>query len=268
MAFGGLLLLGGRLADRLRRRTTLLVGIAGFAVASAVGGAAPSAGWLIGARTAQGVFAALPAPSTMSLLTLTFTDPRERGKAFGIFGAIMMSGSAPALTVCGALTQFLGWRWSLYVNVPVAVLAGPGAWFAVPPTAVRSGHSGIFPASAGFPRAVAVPARLVRALAGPAPEPAAAARGGARPRSRRRLPDDRGGLVRRVRDVPVPDLPAAGRAGLRRARRGAGVPADTGGEHADVDPAFGTAAPARRPAAAAGRAGCPCWLAGSWRPRG
>ncbi|WP_410630779.1 MFS transporter [Amycolatopsis sp. cmx-4-83] len=137
LAFGGLLLLGGRLADRLGRRTTLLVGIAGFAVASAVGGAAPSAGWLIGARAAQGVFAALLAPSTMSLLTLTFTDPRERGKAFGIFGAIMMSGSALGLTVGGALTQFLDWRWSLYVNVLVAVLAGLGAWFAVPPTAAH-----------------------------------------------------------------------------------------------------------------------------------
>ncbi|WP_370968737.1 MFS transporter [Amycolatopsis sp. cg9] len=137
LAFGGLLLLGGRLADRLGRRTTLLAGIAGFAVASAVGGAAPSAGWLIGARAAQGVFAALLAPSTMSLLTLTFTDPRERGKAFGIFSAIMMSGSALGLTVGGALTQFLDWRWSLYVNVPIAVLAGLGAWFAVPPTAAH-----------------------------------------------------------------------------------------------------------------------------------
>lgn len=135
LTFGGLLLLGGRLADRLGRRGTLLVGIAGFALASAVGGAAPSAGWLIGARAAQGMFAALLAPSTMSLLTLTFTDPRERGKAFGIFSAIMMSGSALGLTVGGALTEFLDWRWSLYVNIPIAVLAGLGAWFAVPATA-------------------------------------------------------------------------------------------------------------------------------------
>ncbi|WP_326944480.1 DHA2 family efflux MFS transporter permease subunit [Amycolatopsis sp. NBC_01307] len=135
LAFGGLLLLGGRLADRLGRRTTLLVGVAGFAVASALGGAAPSAGWLIAARAAQGVFAALLAPSTMSLLTLTFTDPRERGKAFGIFSAIMISGSALGLTLGGALTQFLDWRWSLYINVPLAVVAGLGAWFAVPATA-------------------------------------------------------------------------------------------------------------------------------------
>jgi EmrB/QacA subfamily drug resistance transporter len=135
LAFGGLLLLGGRLADRIGRRTTLLVGIAGFAVASAIGGAAPSPAWLIGARAAQGVFAALLAPSTMSLLTLTFTEPRERAKAFGIFSAIMMSGSALGLTVGGALTEFLDWRWSLYVNVPIAVLAGLGAWFAVPAVA-------------------------------------------------------------------------------------------------------------------------------------
>ncbi|MCR6487281.1 DHA2 family efflux MFS transporter permease subunit [Amycolatopsis sp. OK19-0408] len=135
LAFGGLLLLGGRLADRVGRRTTLLIGVVGFALASAAGGAAPTSAWLIGARAAQGVFAALLAPSTMALLTLTFTDPRERAKAFGIFSAIMLSGSALGLTVGGALTEFLDWRWSLYVNIPIAVLAGLGAWFAVPAVA-------------------------------------------------------------------------------------------------------------------------------------
>ncbi|WP_232376592.1 DHA2 family efflux MFS transporter permease subunit [Amycolatopsis aidingensis] len=132
LAFGGLLLLGGRLADRLGRRTTLLAGMAGFALASALGGAAGSTELLIAARAGQGVFAALLAPSTMSLLTLTFTEPRERARAFGIFGAIMMSGAALGLVAGGALTEYLNWRWCLYINLPIAVIAFATAWVLVP----------------------------------------------------------------------------------------------------------------------------------------
>ena len=127
LAFGGLLLLGGRLADLLGRRRTLLIGLIGFAVASALGGAATGFGTLVAARALQGVFGAVLAPSALSLLTITFSDPKERGKAFGIFGAIAGAGAAIGLLLGGVLTEYLSWRWCLYVNVPIAVLAGVGA---------------------------------------------------------------------------------------------------------------------------------------------
>lgn len=134
LAFGGLLLVTGRLADRFGRRTTLLVGIAGFAVASAVGGAAVNGEMLIAARTAQGLFAALIAPSTMALIHTTFSEPRDRAQAFAIYGAIMMSGAAVGLVAGGALTQYLDWRWCMYVNLPVAAVAMVAGWFLLPVT--------------------------------------------------------------------------------------------------------------------------------------
>ncbi|MFK0169105.1 MFS transporter [Streptomyces sp. NPDC090306] len=127
LAFGGLLLLGGRVADLMGRKRTFVIGLIGFAAASALGGAAVSSGMLFGARALQGVFAALLAPSALSLLTTTFTDPRERGKAFGIYGALAGSGSAIGFIVGGLLTEYLDWRWCLYVNVPIAVIAVFGA---------------------------------------------------------------------------------------------------------------------------------------------
>nr|WP_246406102.1 MFS transporter [Modestobacter versicolor] len=127
LAFGGLLLLGGRLADLFGRRRMLLIGLAGFAVASALGGAATGFGTLVAARALQGVFGALLAPAALSLLTITFSDPKERGKAFGIFGAIAGAGAAIGLLLGGVLTEYLSWRWCLYVNVPIAVVAGLGA---------------------------------------------------------------------------------------------------------------------------------------------
>ncbi|PRX49977.1 EmrB/QacA subfamily drug resistance transporter [Prauserella shujinwangii] len=132
VAFGGLLLLGGRLADRLGRRNTLLAGVVGFALASALGGAAGSTEMLLAARALQGVFAALLAPSTLSLLTITFSEPRERARVFGVFGAIMMSGAAIGLLAGGALAEYLGWRWCLYVNLPIAVVAAVAGWFVLP----------------------------------------------------------------------------------------------------------------------------------------
>ncbi|MGW3092670.1 MFS transporter [Streptomyces sp. NPDC001102] len=127
LAFGGLLLLGGRVADLVGRRTTFVVGLLGFAAASALGGAAAGQGMLFGARALQGVFAALLAPSALSLLATTFTDPKDRGKAFGIFGAIIGAGAAVGLLAGGFLTQYLNWRWCLYVNIPVALVAFFGA---------------------------------------------------------------------------------------------------------------------------------------------
>ncbi|MEV4440192.1 MFS transporter [Streptomyces sp. NPDC049577] len=123
LAFGGLLLLGGRIADLAGRRRTFLAGLAGFAAASALGGAAHTDTLLFAARALQGVFGALLAPSALSLLTTTFTDGRERSKAFGIYGAIAGGGAAIGLIVGGLLTEYLDWRWCLYVNVPVALIA-------------------------------------------------------------------------------------------------------------------------------------------------
>jgi len=126
LAFGSLLLLGGRLSDLFGRRRTLVIGLVGFAIASAVGGAAQSFDILIAARAVQGIFAAILAPAVLSLLTTTFTDPKERGKAFGVFGAISGAGAAIGLLTGGVLTQYLSWRWSLYVNLVFAALAVTG----------------------------------------------------------------------------------------------------------------------------------------------
>ncbi|TMC49988.1 MAG: MFS transporter [Chloroflexi bacterium] len=126
LAFAGLLLLGGRIADYAGRKRTFLMGLAGFAAASALGGAAPNLGTLVGARTLQGAFAALLTPTALSLLAVSFTDARERAKAFAVYGAIAGSGGALGLILGGALTQSLSWRWCLYVNLPVAVVAALG----------------------------------------------------------------------------------------------------------------------------------------------
>jgi EmrB/QacA subfamily drug resistance transporter len=152
LSFGSLLLFCGRLADLLGRKVTFLTGLAGFAAASAVGGASVSFTMLVTARACQGVFAALLAPSALSLLTTTFTDPRERGKAFGVYGAVAASGSGLGLLLGGTLTSYLGWRWCLYVNLIFAVIAitggalllgraprTPGARLDVPGVAAVSG---------------------------------------------------------------------------------------------------------------------------------
>jgi MFS family permease len=124
LAFGGLLLLGGRVADRFGRRRTFLFGLAGFALASALGGAAATFAVLVAARALQGAFGALLAPTALSLLATMFTEPRERAKAFAVYGAIAGSGAAVGMLLGGVLTQYLTWRWCLYVNVPIAVVAG------------------------------------------------------------------------------------------------------------------------------------------------
>ncbi|MEV0333549.1 MFS transporter [Nocardia sp. NPDC050717] len=127
LAFGSLLLLGGRLSDLFGRRNTFIIGLVGFAVASAVGGAATSFEMLVAARVGQGVFGALLAPAALSLLTVTFTEPGERAKAFGIFGAVAGAGGAIGLLLGGALTEWASWRWAMYVNLIFAAVALVGA---------------------------------------------------------------------------------------------------------------------------------------------
>src|SRR2546426_9708264 len=132
LAFGGLLLVGGRIADTIGRRRAFLIGLGGFALASVVGGSAQSFIVLLAARAAQGAFAALLAPTALSLLAVTFTEPRERATAFAVYGSIAGSGAAIGLLLGGVLTQYLNWRWCLYVNVPIAVAAAIGGWRVLP----------------------------------------------------------------------------------------------------------------------------------------
>ncbi|HZD00412.1 MAG TPA: MFS transporter [Actinomycetes bacterium] len=132
LAFGGLLLLGGRIADYLGRRRAFLIGLVGFAAASALGGTATNLGMLVAGRALQGVFAAVLAPTALSLLAVTFTEPAERAKAFAVYGGIAGSGGAAGLLLGGALTEYLAWRWCLYVNVPIAAVAVAGGWVALP----------------------------------------------------------------------------------------------------------------------------------------
>lgn len=127
LAFGSLLLLGGKLNDLLGRKWTFIGGMVGFAVVSAIGGSAQSFAMLAAARTLQGALGALLAPSALALLTVTFTEGSERNKAFGIFGAIAGSGASVGLLLGGLLTQYLSWRWCLYVNLFVGALAVTGA---------------------------------------------------------------------------------------------------------------------------------------------
>jgi EmrB/QacA subfamily drug resistance transporter len=126
LAFGSLLLLGGRLADDFGRKRLFLTGVIGFAVASAVGGAATSFAMLVVARAVQGAFGALLAPAALSLLTTTFTHPKERGKAFGIYAGIAGAGASLGLLLGGVLTESFNWRWTMYVNIVFAVVAAIG----------------------------------------------------------------------------------------------------------------------------------------------
>jgi EmrB/QacA subfamily drug resistance transporter len=127
LAFGSLLLLGGRLSDLIGRRRMLIIGLIGFAAASALGGAATGFTMLVVGRAIQGAFGALLAPAALSTLTVTFSDPAERGKAFGVYGAIAGAGGAVGLLLGGLLTEYLSWRWCLYVNVVLALIAVTGA---------------------------------------------------------------------------------------------------------------------------------------------
>jgi EmrB/QacA subfamily drug resistance transporter len=140
LGFGGLLLLGGRISDMVGPKRTLIVGVVGFAAASALGGASQTTVMLIGARALQGSFGALLAPSVLSLLTTTFADPRERGRAFGIYASIAIGGAAFGLILGGFLTQYLDWRWCLYVNLPIAGAVAVGAFTMIPK---RTGSRGV-----------------------------------------------------------------------------------------------------------------------------
>jgi EmrB/QacA subfamily drug resistance transporter len=128
LAFGGLLLLGGRIADYVGRKRIFVIGLIGFATASAIGGLSQDQAMLFASRAVQGGFAAIMAPAALSLLTVTFTDPRERAKAFGVFGAIAGGGVAIGLIAGGVLVEYASWRWCLLVNVPIGLLTAVAAF--------------------------------------------------------------------------------------------------------------------------------------------
>ncbi len=127
LAFGSLLLVGGRLGDMFSRKRIFIIGLIGFALASALGGAAQSFTMLVTARALQGAFGAILAPSALGTLVSTFRDPRERGRAFGVFGSVAAGGGAVGLILGGVLTQYFSWRWCLYVNLIFAAIAVTGA---------------------------------------------------------------------------------------------------------------------------------------------
>src|SRR3712207_416118 len=123
LVFGGFLLLGGRLADLLGRRRLFMVGLVVFGLASLAGGLATSPGMLIAARAVQGLGGALLSPAALSLVTVMFTEGAERNKAFGVWGAVAGSGGAAGVLLGGILTEYAGWEWVLFVNVPIGIAA-------------------------------------------------------------------------------------------------------------------------------------------------
>ncbi|MEU7747099.1 MFS transporter [Nonomuraea sp. NPDC049158] len=133
LCYGGLLLLGGRLSDLFGRRRSLLIGLAGFALASALGGAATGPATLLAARGLQGAFGALLTPAVLGTMAASFPLPAERGRAFGVYGTVMGSSSGLGVLLGGVLTEYLDWRWCMYVNIPIALAAGGGVLYAVRP---------------------------------------------------------------------------------------------------------------------------------------
>src|ERR1035441_9068152 len=247
LAFGSLLLLGGKLADLIGRKQTFIAGLIGFAAASAVGGASTSFGMLVTARAGQGAFGALLAPAGLSLLTTTFPGKKERGTAFGVYGAIVGSGAAVGMLLGGVLTEYLSWRWCLYINLFFAaagvtggalLLDGrrsgrrrprldlPGTGGGVRRAVLRrvrllQRHHPLlaYPVPLGIPRRRGRAARRVHRTAGPRGQPAAAAADRGRPQPRRLLPGGVPPHDGRVRGVLVPHLLSAGHPRLLTGRR-------------------------------------------------
>ncbi len=140
LTFGGLLLLGGRAGDILGRRRVFGAGIMLFTAASLAGGLAQSAGWLLAARAAQGVGGAIASPAVLAMVTASFADGRERARALGIYTAVVMGGGSLGLVLGGVITEWVSWRWVLFINVPIGVLVAIAAPMFLPETARQPGH--------------------------------------------------------------------------------------------------------------------------------
>jgi len=148
LSFAGLLLLGGRIADYFGRKRMFVVSLIGFAGASALGGLAQSSAMLFSARALQGAFAAVMAPAALSLLTVAFTEPKERARAFAVYGGIAGAGAAIGLILGGVLTEFASWRWTLLINVPIAIAAAVGAFRYVSESRASANHGYDLPGAA------------------------------------------------------------------------------------------------------------------------
>src|ERR1700722_10509107 len=242
LTFGSFLLLGGRLGDIFGRRWTFIGGLAGFALASAAGGAAPDFAALVSARAVQGLFAALLAPSTLTLLATTFTDAKERGRAFAVYGAVAGGGGSVGLLLGGALTSYASWRWCLYVNLIFAAVAAAGGLLLLsnPPRQSRSvlggpvrarlrlltGPDGLLGElrDPGLARCRRGPASGVRPGPAPSRTSAATSAGGPRPQPRGRLRSHRPDVHRRLRTVLLPHLLPPRRPRILPGQDRAGVP--------------------------------------------
>jgi EmrB/QacA subfamily drug resistance transporter len=148
LAFAGLLLLGGRIADYFGRKRMFVISLIGFAGASALGGLAQNSAMLFSARALQGAFAAVMAPAALSLLTVAFTEPKERARAFAVYGGIAGGGAAIGLILGGFLTEFASWRWTLLINVPFAVVAAVAALRVVHESRASANHGYDLPGAA------------------------------------------------------------------------------------------------------------------------
>ena len=140
LSFAGLLLLGGRIADYFGRKRMFVISLVGFAAASALGGLAENSAMLFSARALQGAFAAIMAPAALSLLTVAFTEPKERARAFAVYGGIAGGGAAIGLILGGFLTEFASWRWTLLINVPIAIVAAVAAFRYITESRASSNH--------------------------------------------------------------------------------------------------------------------------------
>ena len=254
LAFGSLLLVGGRLGDMFSRKWVFITGLIGFALASAIGGAAVSFVMLVAARALQGAFGAILAPSALGTLVSTFRDPRERGRAFGVFGSVAAGGGAVGLILGGALTQYFSWRWCLYVNLVFAAIAVAGALAFIPssrpatrpqmdwPGAVLA-CAGLFLIVFGFSHAETAGWTAALTIGSPGPRAWCCSPGSSSPSGgsahpllplRVILDRTRGGSYvavfitgnRDLRHVPVPHLLPAGGQGRQPADHRAAVPAD------------------------------------------
>src|ERR1700691_2609958 len=148
LSFAGLLLLGGRIADYLGRKRMFIISLIGFATASALGGLAQNSAMLFSARALQGAFAAIMAPAALSLLTVAFSEPKERARAFAVYGGIAGGGAAIGLILGGALTQYASWRWTLLINVPIAIIAAFAALRVVRESRASANHGYDLPGAA------------------------------------------------------------------------------------------------------------------------
>jgi EmrB/QacA subfamily drug resistance transporter len=165
LTFGGLLLLGGRAGDILGRRRVFVAGIVLFTAASLAGGLAQSAGWLLTARAAQGVGGAIASPAVLAMITASFADGRERARALGIYTAVVMGGGSLGLVLGGVITEWVSWRWVLFINVPIGVLVAVAAPVFLPETARQPGHFDVAGALTSTAGMVSLVYAIIRAAA-------------------------------------------------------------------------------------------------------